>query len=379
MHSAARARTRLDGPRACGAAVVATLLAAALVSAPASVAAPSRAELEAARARLLELERDFELVVERYNLVRERLDAIRARMAEAELDVEAIERRMATRRSSAVELARELYMGGGTSDALDAILSSRSVADVETRLQYLERSERAHTEVFERLSADKAALEEQLAKLDAARAEARATERRLGELAVEIEAKVAAQQDEIATLNAAIEAAERRARVRAERAAERAAEREAARHAARAERDAARAPPEPPPEPEPAPAPPSTGGPPAANPAAQTAVDAALSQVGKPYQWGAAGPSSYDCSGLMMWAWARAGVSLPHNSGMQYAATERVGRSEWRPGDLLFFGNPIHHVAMYVGGGRMVEAPYTGSQVRVVSAYRPDYVGAGRP
>jgi cell wall-associated NlpC family hydrolase len=80
-----------------------------------------------------------------------------------------------------------------------------------------------------------------------------------------------------------------------------------------------------------------------------------------------------------MWAWAQAGVSLPHNSGMQYAATPRVAQSDWAPGDLLFFGSPIHHVAMYIGNGKMVEAPYTGSYVRVVSAYRSDYAGAGRP
>ncbi|MGH2748987.1 MAG: C40 family peptidase, partial [Actinomycetota bacterium] len=121
------------------------------------------------------------------------------------------------------------------------------------------------------------------------------------------------------------------------------------------------------------------GAAPAPNPRAQAAVDAALSQVGKPYQWGAAGPDSYDCSGLTMWAWAHAGVSLPHNSGMQYAATPRVAQSDWAPGDLLFFGSPIHHVGMYIGNGQMVEAPYSGEQVRVNSAYRSDYVEAGRP
>ena len=80
-----------------------------------------------------------------------------------------------------------------------------------------------------------------------------------------------------------------------------------------------------------------------------------------------------------MWAWAQAGVSLPHNSGMQYSATPRVAREDLAPGDLLFFGSPIHHVGMYIGNGQMVEAPYTGQYVRVVPAFRSDYVGAGRP
>ena len=80
-----------------------------------------------------------------------------------------------------------------------------------------------------------------------------------------------------------------------------------------------------------------------------------------------------------MWAWAHAGVYLPHSAAMQYGMIKHVSSSDLQPGDLLFFGSPIHHVAMYVGGGRMVEAPYTGAFVRVVPAARSDFVGAGRP
>jgi peptidoglycan DL-endopeptidase CwlO len=118
---------------------------------------------------------------------------------------------------------------------------------------------------------------------------------------------------------------------------------------------------------------------PAPNARAEVAVEAALAQVGDPYQWGAAGPDSFDCSGLTMYAWTQAGVSLPHNSGAQFAATTRIPQSEWQPGDLLFFGSPIHHVGMYIGSGQMVAAPYTGSSVGVFSVNRSDYVGAGRP
>ncbi|HEX2236633.1 MAG TPA: NlpC/P60 family protein, partial [Actinomycetota bacterium] len=118
---------------------------------------------------------------------------------------------------------------------------------------------------------------------------------------------------------------------------------------------------------------------PAPNERAGIAVQAALDQVGDPYQWGAAGPDAFDCSGLTMYAWAQAGVSLPHNSGAQYAATPRVAASDLQPGDLLFFGSPIHHVGMYIGGGQMVAAPYTGSSVGVFPSSRSDFVGAGRP
>ncbi len=109
-------------------------------------------------------------------------------------------------------------------------------------------------------------------------------------------------------------------------------------------------------------------------------------QVGLPYQWAADGPGSYDCSGLTMKAWAHEGVSLPHSSRMQYAQTEHVSYGNLRAGDLLFFAtnpsNPatIHHVALYAGGGMMVEAPYTGANVRVVPMRRSDSMPyAGRP
>lgn len=112
---------------------------------------------------------------------------------------------------------------------------------------------------------------------------------------------------------------------------------------------------------------------------ARTALQTAYAQIGKPYQWGASGPGSFDCSGLTMYAWRSAGVSLPHSSRAQYAATKRVDRSELQPGDLVFFGSPIHHVGMYVGDGKMINSPETGERVGVRSMARRDYTGAGRP
>ena len=80
-----------------------------------------------------------------------------------------------------------------------------------------------------------------------------------------------------------------------------------------------------------------------------------------------------------MWAWAKAGVSLSHSAAMQYGSIRHVGRTQLQPGDLLFFYSPIHHVAMYVGGGMMIEAPHTGAFVRKVPVYWSMFVGAGRP
>lgn len=129
-------------------------------------------------------------------------------------------------------------------------------------------------------------------------------------------------------------------------------------------------------KPPPAPTPSQPTRPPAAG--AQAAVEEARKQIGKPYEWGADGPDSFDCSGLTQWAWRAGGKSLPHSSQAQYSATSRVPVAQIQPGDLTFYGNPIHHVGIYVGDGKMIEASQTGTPVRYASIYRSDLVGVGR-
>lgn len=126
--------------------------------------------------------------------------------------------------------------------------------------------------------------------------------------------------------------------------------------------------------------PPPGGTPPAPNPSAQAAIDAAYSMIGTPYQWGGSSPETgFDCSGFTMWAWAHAGVSLPHSSQMQYDVLPPVAREDLQPGDLVFFYSPIHHVGIYVGGGRMIDSPHTGMVVQVRAILWSVYVGAARP
>jgi cell wall-associated NlpC family hydrolase len=100
------------------------------------------------------------------------------------------------------------------------------------------------------------------------------------------------------------------------------------------------------------------------------AVATAQAQLGKPYQFGAAGPGSFDCSGLTMYAWAAAGVALAHFTGAQYAASTHIALSQLQPGDLVFFYGDLSHVGIYVGGGTMIHAPHTGDVVRYASIYQ---------
>ena len=112
---------------------------------------------------------------------------------------------------------------------------------------------------------------------------------------------------------------------------------------------------------------------------AGVAVQEAYRQLGKPYRWGASGPSEFDCSGLTSWVWAKAGVSLSHSSRAQFGEGQHVSQADIQPGDLTFYGSPIHHVGIYIGNGQMISAPHTGDVVKIQDAFRGDYVGAVRP
>jgi cell wall-associated NlpC family hydrolase len=109
-----------------------------------------------------------------------------------------------------------------------------------------------------------------------------------------------------------------------------------------------------------------------------TALRAALTQRGKPYVWGAAGPDSYDCSGLVLWAFAQEGISLPHYTGDQWNSGMHVSRADLEPGDLVFFFADISHVGIFIGNGLMVDAPSTGQVVQVQPVFWDSFVGAVR-
>jgi cell wall-associated NlpC family hydrolase len=125
---------------------------------------------------------------------------------------------------------------------------------------------------------------------------------------------------------------------------------------------------------------PSGGGSYTQAPGADKAIAYAYAQLGKPYQWGGAGPDSFDCSGLTMMAWEQAGIYFPHLAQDQYDLTQPVAVSSAIPGDLIFFGTPsnVYHVGLYIGNGQMIDAPETGQNVSIQSIYWSDLLGAGR-
>ena len=313
-----------------------------------AVADTPRQRLARAQERLDELSRDLEIQIEECNLRREQRKAAERAVAQNRKRFEKTEQRLASVRDERAEVVAQLYKDRSVGQQLAQLTTSAdSLTDYAERVTWLDIAQQARTMAFERFTATQDQLTadgDVLRTVQERAVEADATAQRSCDRTRE---RVEAEEDDVAELAAEVERLE------------------AAAHE-RTSDDAGTA------QATPAPAPAVSG-------SAGAAVQFALAQVGKPYAWGGSGPGSYDCSGLTSAAWAAAGVSLPHSSSMQYSATSRVSRSALQPGDLLFFGSPIHHVTMYIGNGQMVEAPRSGLTVRVVSIDRSDYVGARRP
>ncbi|GIU86412.1 MAG: hypothetical protein KatS3mg009_0927 [Acidimicrobiia bacterium] len=353
------------------------------VAAPPAAAAPAD-DLAARRAEAARLQAEIARNGTRISQLDEAYNEARVEIAALETELAGVDRQLTAAAERARQLGDEvaaraarLYMGAGTGGTLPT-LDVDAVIDLGSRAKYGAAAAARDQALLEELDAARedlqlaqAGLERRRAAVEAERAELERTRDALEAAQREQEELLARVEGEIGRLVAQIEQqrrAEEEARVRAE--LERRAREE---HRAPAPAGTPSASPGPdggvPPEPA-APAPTA---------AARVAVDTALAQLGKPYEYAAAGPDSFDCSGLTMFAWAAAGVSLPHSSRAQYSALPKVSRDQLAPGDLVFYGSPIHHVGIYIGGGRYVHAPQTGDVVKISSIYRSDWAGAARP
>jgi len=339
-----------------------------------------------------------EVAVERYNGARVREQQARAEVNVARLVVDTASQRVDVARARVSRFGRAAYMGGGMS-SVDVLLTSSGPSALLYRIGTLEMISSSQSDAMQSLDAARVyqlAVEQQA---QAALERAAAASKAAAKAKAAAESSVARQADLVTGLQsrrhelaALLRDARRHASALEQARLAAIAREQAAAAAAAAAAEAAKKPAAPPPVSSPPVAnpPPSSGGGGnfAGTVSAQTgqrAVQAAESQIGKPYEWGAAGPDTYDCSGLVMWAYGQVGVSLDHYTGSQWNEGAHIPTSALRPGDLIFFAtdtsdpNTIHHVGMYVGNGSMVEAPYTGANVRISPAFRSDMIGAVRP
>jgi cell wall-associated NlpC family hydrolase len=341
---------------------IATLLVVPAVAASVSpsLAAPSQADVQAAKAELTQLQENFAAVNENYNQALYELQQAKDHLAEAKAMRDAAQQQADAARSALQARAVQAYTNMGSQ--YEALLSADSLTEFSDRLEFLgaitqsdsnlatEADSTSQRAAWAAQEYDQAVADAQ-AKADAAaeqRRQAEADLQRMQQLASNLEQQY---QDAVAAQQAAMAAAAQDS----------------------------------------VPAQPTSdsGGdsgtgfvPPPNATAAAIAVAAARSVLGAPYVFGAAGPSSFDCSGLTSWAWAQAGVSIPHSASGQYSSLPRVPLTAVVPGDIIYYANFGPHVGIYIGGGQIIHArhPGPGGEVQVSSMYGYDTpYGAVRP
>jgi peptidoglycan DL-endopeptidase CwlO len=346
--------------------------------------ADKRAEAARIAAALDQKAQAAEVLAERYNAARIKADDAASAVTTAAKALSVTDAQMKKSEAALRETAVQAYVQGGFLPLNDAPPNPHDALDMSVRRQYLTVVASRQSDALSSLRAARADLASKQSQLDAANQSSRQAvaaaegERKAAAAAVaDQQALLSKVKGELGTLVAAEQArkaAEEAKRVQAALAAKAAASKSTSA--------------------KPAPSSPTNSGaakpllntstgtapsnpPPPPNSMAATAVAEAKRQLGKAYEWAGAGPDTFDCSGLTMWAWAHAGKTLSHNAAAQYNETARVPIADLQPGDLVFFGSDLHHVGIYVGSGQMIDAPQTGEVVRYDSIYRSDLVQSG--
>lgn len=359
---------RLDALRLASAVVSLVALAATTVVVGVSPASADslKARIAAAHRQLAALDEKAEAATERYNAARIKLAADQRSAASAQRRLTAAQQTLGRMQKAIQAFAVAAYQGQGLDSTLGVAAGSpQEFLDKMTTLQAVANSQ---SQALARLAA--AQRDEEQARATATAA-LKAQQESTKQMQQDRDTVLAAAQQEQQILHRLQVRQQEIIRAARARAARLAAQREAAALAARAAaaRAAAAALTSQPTSP---PVVTGSGG-------ARVAVQWAYRELGKPYVWGAAGPDSFDCSGLTQYVWGKAGVYLDHYTGSQWNEGQHVDRSQLQPGDLVFFGSDLHHVGIYVGNGNMIEAPHSGANVRVSPYARPDYAGAVRP
>ncbi|MEI7913649.1 MAG: peptidoglycan hydrolase RipC [Mycobacteriaceae bacterium] len=338
------------------AAVIAGVAIAACAWSPAAGADPA----DEALAKLTELSRQAEQITESMHSAQLDLDqkvaaqtAAETRHAEDQASLEQIKAQLVGYQGSVDKLAASVYMGGRT-DGMNAILTAASpqgLIDTMAVQRVMATEMSAQMSTFRHASEEATQIEAASAK---SAADAKAAADAAAAVRADLQRKQSALQVQIAVVKSRYEAL------------------------TPVQRAALASPPAPPagivenaPAPEVTPvsdiaalaALPTPG---AGSGAGAVAVQAALSRIGSPYSWGAAGPGAFDCSGLVMWSFQQAGIFLPHSSYALAAGGQSVSMDQMQPGDVISYYSDASHVGIYVGDGMMVHASTFGIPVAVV-------------
>jgi peptidoglycan DL-endopeptidase CwlO len=350
----------------------ATALLTALLPSVASHAAQATTVAQA-QAQLDALDDQAEAASEAYNGAQESLTLAQHAANAATAAAVSAHTAVVAEQNKVGVLAAESYTSGGLSQGLAVVLSTSDPSQAMNRIAMLQQLSNQQATILATAKTDDLRYQQSVAAAAQATATATQLSANLAQKQAAINAALAKSQQVLATLTTAQRAqllAAQKAKLAAEQAqsvialanykrtlaaqASRAASRQAASAANAA---AARA------QVVQAALPQSARG----SSAAQRAVAAAVTRLGDRYVFGATGPSRFDCSGLVEWAYGRAGVSTAHYTGTFWRSYKHVSYNQLKPGDLVFFYRDHHHVGIYIGNGLMINAPHTGDVVRIAS------------
>lgn len=358
---------------AAATAVVSLTSAGVLIGSPASVASV-KDQIASAKKQLAALDHQAETASNAYDAAMIKLSGAQASATKADNSLKKAQAQVAALQKKVSVFAASAYRGDSPSLVV-GLITDGSAGDFVSRMSTLQAVSTTESQTLAAVTAAKRAEQQAQVNADAALKTQQAATNEMKAEKDKILASAAKEKNLLAGLVVKEQAIERAAKLAAERrAAARAAAalqaRERATQAAAAQVASAGTTSAPPP-------PSGSGG-------AATAVAWAHNEIGKPYVWGASGPNSFDCSGLTQYVWAKAGVYLDHYTVSQYNESPHVSRADLEPGDLVFFAgsdgsySAPGHVGIYIGGNEMIDAPYTGADVRV-DPLQSDYVGATRP
>lgn len=357
--------------------IVVSVVCALGVAIPASATPLDSKRAQAAKIadEVAVLDHEYDDLQERFRGAQIRYDDLNGRVADLNVDLERTQRDLTVAERRLVERVITIYQSGASNSRLVNLATAGSVSAFIDRMETIERVSGQDAMILGDIKRLRARMEHKRSQLKVARAEQRSVVAERKSAAREMGQKLAKRKAVLNSVNAEVRTmvAQEQARRQAAEAAAAAASRTTARAAATTAAPSAGPDPATSLNPGPPPPPPGSG--------ASGAVGAAASQVGVKYTWGGASPSTgFDCSGLVMWAYAQVGISLPHSSYALYGAGTHVSRDQLAPGDLVFFSG-LGHVGIYAGGGSFIHAPHTGSFVKYDSLsgyYDSNYVGAVR-